>query len=311
MADYALPFQDDLGFTNILLSALGGDGANMAAKLLFKIAVEELDLDGGYDAKYGSEKTGTPTDVSIRLCRLGTPVRESGPTRRPHMLSVFRDRLIASQGLNRGLQANATVMVNTTRTPQEVRDLLKLHSGKILTLDATRIAIETKSRMNMPMLAVLCDQLGFPAEVVKKAVAAQWPRAQAANLAAFDQAVGQANAARFEPDARYPLVEPVTVTSAIGYVNMLNGGAINALTHLNLPVPDAEPLGRVPVFTLELCSNCGLCLVPCPEPGAIVWKDKKMVAINSRYCKGCMQCVEICPTTKRGKALTEPLLAAV
>ena len=69
MAEYVLPYQDELGFTNILMSALGGDGANMAAKLLFKIAVEKLDLDGGYDAKYGSEKTGTPTDVSIRLCR--------------------------------------------------------------------------------------------------------------------------------------------------------------------------------------------------------------------------------------------------
>jgi pyruvate ferredoxin oxidoreductase gamma subunit len=65
------------------------------------------------------------------------------------------------------------------------------------------------------------------------------------------------------------------------------------------------------VFTLELCSHCGLCLVPCPEPGSIVWKDKKMVAINPAYCKGCMQCVEICPTTKRGKALLEPELAVV
>ncbi|MBZ5560785.1 MAG: 2-oxoacid:acceptor oxidoreductase family protein [Acidobacteriia bacterium] len=311
MPDYALPYQDDLGFTNILMSGLGGDGANMAAKLLFKIAVEKLNLDGGYDAKYGSEKTGTPTDVSIRLCPLGTPVRESGPTRRPHMLSVFRDKLIASQGLNRGLQASTTVMVNTSRSPAEIRELLKLHSGRILTLDATRIALETKSRMNMPMLAILCAQLGFPAEVVKAAIAAQWPRAQAANLAAFDQAVGQATSATFEPDAAYPLVEPTTITSPIGFANMLNGGAIDALTHLNIPAPDAEPLGRVPVFTLELCSHCGLCLVPCPEPGAIVWNDKKMVAINPVYCKGCMQCVEICPTTKRGKALVEPELAVV
>jgi pyruvate ferredoxin oxidoreductase gamma subunit len=61
MPEYVLPYQDQLGFTNILMSALGGDGANMAAKLLIKIAVEKLDLDGGYDAKYGSEKTGTPT----------------------------------------------------------------------------------------------------------------------------------------------------------------------------------------------------------------------------------------------------------
>jgi pyruvate ferredoxin oxidoreductase gamma subunit len=311
MAEYVLPYQDELGFTNIFLSALGGDGANMAAKLLFKIAVEKLDLDGGYDAKYGSEKTGTPTDVCIRLCKSGTPVRESGPTRHPHMLSVFREKLIQAQNLVRGLQANATVMVNTTKSPAQIREMLRLHSGKILALDVTRIALETKSRLNMPMLAVLCDQLGFPAEVVKEAIAGQWPKAQAANLAAFDKAVGEASRESFEPKAEYPLVEPVTVTSPIGYENMLNGGAIDALTHVLVPGAGAEPLGRVPVFNLELCSHCGLCLVPCPEPGSIVWKDKKMAAINPVYCKGCMQCVEICPTTKRGKALTEPVLAAV
>lgn len=311
MSEYLLPYQDEHGFTNILLSALGGDGANMAAKLLFKIAVEKLDFDGGYDAKYGSEKTGTPTDVSIRLSKFGTPMRESGPTRQPHMLSIFREKLIESQGLVRGLQANATVMVNTTRTPQEIREALKLPSGKILTLDATRIALETRSRMNMPMLAVLCDQLRFPAEIVKGAIARQWPKAQAANLAAFDQAVGQAKSESFEPSPEYPLVEPATLTPPIGYANMLNGGAIDALTNILVPASDAQPLGRVPVFTLELCSHCGLCLVPCPEPGAIVWKDKKMVAVNPVYCKGCMQCVEICPTTKRGKALVEPELAVV
>jgi pyruvate ferredoxin oxidoreductase gamma subunit len=313
MAEYFLPYpyQDDLGFTNILISGLGGDGANMAAKLLFKIAVLKLDLDGGYDARYGSEKTGTPTDVSIRLCKFGIPVRESGPNRRPHILSVFREKLIVSQGLVHGLQPNATVMVNTSRSPHEIREILKLHSGKVITLDATRIALETKSRMNMPMLAMLCDQLGFPTEVVKQGVAEKWPRARAANLAAFDQAVGQARSESFEPASEYPLVEPATVTPAIGYSNLLNGGAIDALTHILTPSPDAEPLGRVPVFVAELCTHCGLCLVPCPEPGSIVWKDKKMMAINPVYCKGCMQCVEICPTTKRGKALLEPELAAV
>ena len=93
-----------------------------------------------------------------------------------------------------GLQGNATVMVNTTKPPAEIRTMLKLHSGKILTLDATRVALENKSRLNMPMLAVLCDQLGFPAEIVKEAIAGQWPRAQGRQLAAYDQAVGRRGA---------------------------------------------------------------------------------------------------------------------
>ena len=309
MPSYVLPYRDDLGFTNILMSALGGDGANMAAKLLFKIGVEELDLDGGYDAKYGSEKTGTPTDVSIRLAPFGTPVRESGPTRRPHILSVFREQLIETQNLVRGLQPDATVMVNTSRAPGEIREMVRLHSGTIVTLDATRIARETRSRLNMPMLAALAARLNFPPDVVKSAIIAQWPKAREANLAAFDRAVGVARSRSFEPGPEYSLQEPATITSPIGYANMLNGGAIDALAHCQVPDPDGQPVGQVPVFTAELCSHCGLCLVPCPEPGSIVWKDHKMVGINPVYCKGCMQCVEICPTTKRGKALIEPELA--
>src|SRR5512146_2735552 len=170
MSTYQLPYQDRRGFTNCLLSAIGGDGANMAAKLLFKIAAEELNLDGAYDAKYGSEKKGTPTDVSLRLCNFGTPVRESGPTNRPHILCVFRENLISSQNLVRGLQDNATVIVNSCQSPAEIRDMLKMHNGTIYVLDAGKIALETRSRLNMPMMAMLASVLQFPEEAVIKKI---------------------------------------------------------------------------------------------------------------------------------------------
>ena len=98
--DYQLLFADELGFCNILLSAIGGDGANMAAKMLFKLGVLKVGLDGGYDAKYGSEKKGTPTDVSVRFCKAGIVVRSVGPTTRPHILVAFHESLIRGLGLN-------------------------------------------------------------------------------------------------------------------------------------------------------------------------------------------------------------------
>jgi len=102
--------------------------------------------------------------VSLRLCDYGTPVRESGPTNRPHILCVFRENLIPD--LNRGLQENAMVIVNTCKTPEAVRDQLKLHSGTIYVLDAAKIAQETHSRVNMPMMAMLASVLQFPEEAV-------------------------------------------------------------------------------------------------------------------------------------------------
>lgn len=307
-----LPFLDEMGFCNVLMSAIGGDGANMAAKLLFKVCVTHLDLDGAYDAKYGSEKKGTPTDVSLRLCYLGTSVRESGPTNRPHILCVFRDALIRPLALNRGLQKDALVIVNTRRTPEEIRDELQLHSGTIYCFDATRIAVEANSRLNVPVLALLGKILLIPMGTLRKVVADTWPRAQEANLKAFDHALESCTEKRFEGDGKYPLVPPVETRGRIGYMNMEEGGAIDATTHLNLS--SANPSASVipiPEFHAEICTHCGLCMLVCPDPGSIVWDDKKMIAIDTVYCKGCWRCVEACPDTKKGKALTAPLEFAV
>ncbi len=307
-----LPYQDDRGFCNVLMSAIGGDGANMAAKLLFKVCVTYLDLDGAYDAKYGSEKKGTPTDVSLRLCQFGNPVRESGPTNRPHILCVFRDALIRPLALNRGLQKDGLVIVNTRRTPEEIRDELQMHSGTIYCFDATTVALETNSRLNVPILVLLGKLLEIPLEILRKAVSETWPRAAEANLKAFDRALESFTSQRFEADGKYPLVAPVEPRGKIGYMNMKDGGAIGATTHLNLGSAGASAsISPPPEFHAEICTNCGLCMLVCPDPGAIVWSDKKMIAIDAVYCKGCQRCVEICPDTKKGRALTAPVEAAV
>ncbi len=288
--DYKLPFGDDLGFCNIMLSAIGGDGANMAAKMLFKLGVLEVGLDGGYDAKYGSEKKGTPTDVSVRFCRAGTVVRAVGPTTTPHILVAFHESLIRPLSLNKGLYANAIVIVNSTKSPEEVRDIVELHSGRVICLDASKIAEETRSRLNMPMLAMLCKVLSFPAKAVEEAVKKQWPRAAEANVAAFEAAASTAREAEFGADGKYPLVEFSESRGGLGYLNMLGGGRIDALKHSTVGRDNAEwRSGPNPIFNTDECTSCGMCLMVCPDPGAIVWKDKKMTGINEKFCKSCMR----------------------
>lgn len=60
--------------------------------------------------------------------------------------------------------------------PGTVRRDLRLHNGKIICVDATRIAFETPSRLNMPLLAVLAHELGFPDEAMRDRITHQWPR---------------------------------------------------------------------------------------------------------------------------------------
>ena len=310
---YELPYQDRLGFCNVLLSAIGGDGANMTAKLLFKIAVSELDIDGAYDAKYGSEKKGTPTDVSLRLCYKGTPVHTSGPTATPHILAVFRPGLIASLKLNRGLQENATVIVNTKGSPAEAREELKLHSGTIICIDAETIAAQTNSRLNMPIMAIIAKALGFPMDVVEDVIANAWPFAKDANLAAFEAANRGVREETFAPSDAYNLEPPSEVARGeIGYANMLNGGAIDALLHSTVGRNNQiSGYGLNPQLDSSVCIGCAACLMVCADPGALVWRDEKVVDIDLAFCKGCMRCTEACPVTKKGKALTRPEVSTV
>lgn len=304
-SSFRLPACDDLGFCNILLSALGGDGANMAAKLLFKIGCVDFGLDGGYDARYGSEKKGTPTDVSVRFCVPGRPVRQSGPTSTPHYLVAFHEDLVAPLELSRGLHAKATCVVNSHHPPEEVRGILRLHSGRIACVDATKIAFECGSRLNMPLLAVLCHEMKFPDDEIKKVIAKQWPKAAKANLAAFDRAVGEAVSMDFAASPGAPGIPPAITRGPIGWRNMLNGGTIDALTHSTIGRDNRiAGQGKVPRFAPEACVSCGICMTVCSDPGGLLWKEGRMVGIDERFCKGCMRCVEVCPPTKKGTALT-------
>jgi len=301
---------DRRGFTNVLFSALGGDGANMSAKLLFHIAVEELGLDGAYDAKYGSEKTGTATDVSLRLCRNGIAIRESGPTNRPHVLVIFHPELIRPLGLGRGLREDALVVCNTTESPAAIRERLGLHSGTILCVDAERIARTAGSRLNVPLTAVAAQAIGFPMASLWRAIERAWPKAREANLTAFRGIEGAVTEGVFPADGRYPLTEPLKPDGAIGYRNMLDGGAIDA-RYYSTAGRDNRIAGRgmVPAYNIDACIGCAICLTVCSDSGGLIWEHDKVTGIDTAFCKGCMRCVEVCPATGRGQALTLPLSA--
>lgn len=303
--EFQLPFRDDLGFCNILFAALGGDGANMAGKLLFKIGCTEFGLDGGYDARYGSEKKGTATDVSVRFCKVGNPVRQSGPTANPHYLAVFHDDLIVPMDLGRGLAPNATCIVNSVQPPETVRRQLKLAAGKIVCLDATRIATECRSRLNMPLVAALAHELGFPDQLVRDVIAKQWPKALESNLPAYAKALSDATVQSFATDAGFDPNPRTNGRGPIGWRNMLNGGTIDALTHTTINRDNRiAGRGHVPRFDAGACNSCGICLTVCSDPGGLLWREGRMVGIDDLFCKGCMRCVEVCPETKKGKALT-------
>jgi len=305
---YKLPYKDKRGFCNVLISALGGDGANTVGKMLFKMGVNEFGLDGGFDAKYGSEKQGSPTSVSIRMCSQGTPVRTSGPTTAPHILVGFYPGIVLQAGHHEGLQEDGILILNSPRDPSEFRDEFELYSGKIITLDASKVVDETGSRLNMPILWVLANALDFPLDKLEEKVKQKWPKFVDSNLAAFNKAKDLIKEETFEPKEEYSDTKMSGVARGkVGYRNMPYGASLPSKNFLMQPDPiRTSAMASSPDFDEEACINCVQCLLACPDPGAIMFENQEMQGIDAAICKRCMRCVEVCPETKMGKALTRP-----
>ena len=49
-----------------------------------------------------------------------------------------------------------------------------------------------------------------------------------------------------------------------------------------------------PVFNYDLCNNCGLCFLYCPE-GCIQQDKDEYFKADLDYCKGCGICAHDCP----------------
>ncbi|MCL4458770.1 MAG: 4Fe-4S binding protein [Chloroflexi bacterium] len=52
--------------------------------------------------------------------------------------------------------------------------------------------------------------------------------------------------------------------------------------------------GTRPAFLQSRCTDCGLCILSCPE-GIIFGQGKNTYYADLDYCKGCGICANICP----------------
>ncbi len=62
---------------------------------------------------------------------------------------------------------------------------------------------------------------------------------------------------------------------------------------------------EIPVFKLDKCTGCDLCIYYCPE--GVVFGDKKTktYSFDEDYCKGCGICAEECPVDDIDMLLVE------
>ncbi|GFP18907.1 pyruvate ferredoxin oxidoreductase gamma subunit [Candidatus Hakubella thermalkaliphila] len=316
-----LPYTNELGFYEMRFESIGGLGANLAGQILAEAMVLGQGLNGASFSSYGSEKKGSPIKSFVRLCAADREVRTSSPVERPHLLAIFHEALTGLDGTTEGLTSESTVVVNTTRTPAEMRDILQLPSGRIGVVDALGIAVQEKTRLNTAMLGAITQAAGFiDREVVRKTIAdalsQRYPSLVEPNLRTFDRGYHELVLEDFAPDGKYDWIPFTRFVPALGYANVPLGGTI--INPGNTILKDLSPSrqGFVPLFHRDECIDCGKCEMTCPDY-CFVWEegvDKRgrpamvLQGIDYQHCKGCLKCVEICPVEALTMEREEPEL---
>jgi pyruvate ferredoxin oxidoreductase gamma subunit len=319
MNDCVLP--DPNGFFEIRFESIGGLGAHAAGQILARAAVLKMNLNGSHFSSYGSEKKGSVVRSYVRLSAASKPIRTSAPIDSPDALVVFHGALLKQDITIAGMKDSGILIYNGSEG--EIPELLeKVPAGaRIARIDATNIAIEELSRPNAVLMGTLTAMAPFldaaiVLETLTEKFARRNPQAAAANGRAFAR-----GASEFEilsgvgkGSGDLPAMRPSPV---LGYETAPIGGVIPYAGNTISNDLSTSRTGWMPKFTDKECVHCGLCATVCPD-FCLVWTHEqtngdapkvRLKGIDYQYCKGCMRCIETCPTEAMTRVTETPGLA--
>ncbi|TET36895.1 MAG: pyruvate synthase [Planctomycetota bacterium] len=137
----------------------GGQGAKTAATLVASVAVHEDKFAQGFP-EYGPERAGAPIRGYTRIS--DGQIHQHSPIDHPDVVVVLDETLLEIANVTDGLGEDGVLIVNSDQSPEEIRKRVKLEGGKVYTVDATKIAVETIGRPipNTPMMAAVSKVTG-------------------------------------------------------------------------------------------------------------------------------------------------------
>lgn len=134
--------------------ARGGQGAKTASMLLAEAAAAAGRYVQGFP-EYGPERMGAPVLAFNRIS--DAPIRIHASVTAPDVVMVLDPTLIGKAEVAEGLNGDGIIIVNTTKSPAEMRTKLRLDGNRVFTLDANQISLDTIGRPipNTPMMGAL------------------------------------------------------------------------------------------------------------------------------------------------------------
>lgn len=132
----------------------GGQGAKSAALMLADAAFMTGKHVQGFP-EYGPERMGAPITAYNRISE--KPIRVHSNIYDPDYVVVVDETLLENVDVTAGLNPEGAIVVNTTKSPEEIKPHLKGYEGAVYTLDARAISEECLGRYfpNSPMLAAI------------------------------------------------------------------------------------------------------------------------------------------------------------
>ena len=141
----------------------GGQGAKTASLLLADAAFNTGKYVQGFP-EYGPERMGAPITAYNRISSERSTVHSN--IYEPDYVVVVDETLLSAVDVTAGLKKEGAIVINSSKTPAEIRPLLKGYEGKVCTIDAGKISEEElgKNFPNTPMLAAIVKVSGVVEE---------------------------------------------------------------------------------------------------------------------------------------------------
>lgn len=138
----------------------GGQGTKTASLLLADAAFNTGKYVQGFP-EYGPERMGAPITAYNRIsgerCTVHSNIYE------PDYVVVTDATLLSAVDVTRGLKKDGAIVINSDKEPEQLRPSLRGWEGKIFTIDAANISLETlgSNYPNTPMLGAVVKVSGM------------------------------------------------------------------------------------------------------------------------------------------------------
>ena len=138
----------------------GGQGAKTASLLLADAAFNTGKYIQGFP-EYGPERMGAPMTAYNRIST--NPIRVHSNIYEPDYVVVVDDTLLSAVDVTSGLKEDGAILINTTKSIDEIKPLLKGYNGSVYTIDARKISEDALGKYfpNTPMLAAIVKVTGI------------------------------------------------------------------------------------------------------------------------------------------------------